>query len=56
VAEAYWPISNEFWSGGSGCEMADRVQMQISDVGGVLLNTDDGAFVRELAQARGSAG
>jgi HAD superfamily hydrolase (TIGR01509 family) len=33
--------------------MADRVQMLISDVGGVLLDTDDGAFVRELARLAG---
>jgi HAD superfamily hydrolase (TIGR01509 family) len=33
--------------------MADRVQMLISDVGGVLLDTDDGAFVRELARFAG---
>lgn len=33
--------------------MVDKVQMLISDVGGVLLDTDDDAFVRELARLAG---
>jgi HAD superfamily hydrolase (TIGR01509 family) len=47
------PGGGEFRVEGFGGEMPDYVQMLISDVGGVLLDTDDGAFVRELARLAG---